>query len=144
MNRRQLFRRNSGYFIISALLLAGCSSVADPGEERLNIRGEITLLKTEGLQHQQALAEIIIEEDPSIPMDAWLQNQGSYSSQKVMYSVLPSTRIYRQIGDGPPVQIGLEELTIGATVRAWNTGFVVKTLLPRAYAEKIIEVSAAP
>ncbi|MBA4158437.1 MAG: hypothetical protein H0X65_13285 [Gemmatimonadetes bacterium] len=144
MIRRTAVLSIFGIFAVSALLLPGCSNLAEPAEERSNFRGEITQLKTEGLQHQRALAEIIIEEDPSFPLEEWLKNPGSDGSQKYRYSVLPGTRIYRQTGDESPVEIGLEALTVGSIVRAWDTGFIVKTLLPLAYAEKIILVSPAP
>ncbi len=143
MIRRTAVLSMFGIFAVSALLLPGCSNLAEPAEERNNIRGEITQLKIEGRQYQRALAEIIIEENPSIPVEEWLKNPGGDSSRKVIYWVMPETRIYRQIGDESPVEIGLEALTVGSIVRAWNTGFVMKSLPLRAYAEKIILVSPA-
>jgi hypothetical protein len=42
MNRRQSFLRNSGYFIISALLLAGCSNKLDIGG---NENGRVQIIR---------------------------------------------------------------------------------------------------
>lgn len=144
MNGRTIVRRIFSSSVLSVLLLTGCNITEPTQQERLNIRGEITMLKTEGLGYEQALAEILIEEDPSVPLDEWKKNLPNVSSRKVLFTVLAETVIYRQIGDESPVEIGLEELTVGSEVRAWNTGYVIETGLPRAYAERIILVSPAP
>jgi hypothetical protein len=129
--------------LAGALLLAGCDTTA-PAPEVLNIRGVVTVMKVEGLQHSQALAELLIEEDPSIPLEAYLDDPLGFDSRKIIYVVLPSTRILREAADGSAVPATLAEIGVGATVRAWNTGFVVDTAPQRAYADKILIVEPAP
>lgn len=144
MNRRTALLRVFSIFAVSALLLTGCSYMTEPTPERpADMRGEITQVKTEDLRSQQALAEILIEEDPSVPLDEWLNQPEGYS--KVSWKIMPNmTQMYRQEADRSLVKIGVEDLTVGSEVHAWNTGFYVDTGLPIAYAEKIILVSPAP
>jgi hypothetical protein len=133
----------------AALLLAACSDITGPVVLE-NMRGVITEVRTEGINENTSIAKILIEEDPSIPMEEWMklrdESPEKYGYEKVLWVVTADTELLRQEEDETLVPIELDELHVGAEVRAFKWAefdAYVDTGLPMAYAGRIILIEPA-
>lgn len=106
------------------------------------MEGEITSIELDGLRHPDAILEIMIEEDPSLPLDDWLRQPVS-GYEKVLWSIGRGTEIFRQRADGSREKAGIDDLVIGAKVLAWHIGYFVDTGIPLAGARMLVIVEAS-
>jgi|GEM_PF-4699061 len=135
----------TGLVLALTMLLAGCTEITGPTHALQNMRGIITEIRTESLGSEFAMAEILIEEDPSVPLEDWMESPDKDYS-KVLWVVTSETEIVREEEDESLVTIGLEEIGVGAEVRAFKVetfDVYVDTSLPIAYARRIILIVPA-
>jgi hypothetical protein len=132
-------------FLGGMIVLAACSEITGPTDDLQNMRGIITEIRTESLRSDIAIAEILIEEDPSVPLDDWIEAPDKDYS-KVLWVVTNETEILRQEEDESLVPIDLEQFHVGSEARAFKVStfdVYVDTGLPIAYAGRVVLVAPA-
>jgi len=123
--------------VMISALLGACGNVVAPFPQGpADMEGEITRL-TADAPGGPGIIEILIEEDPNVPLEEWLRNPGP-GYEKVLWSVGQNSAIFRERADGSRERAGIEDLAVGARVLAWNLGYFVDTGLPRAGARMLV------
>jgi hypothetical protein len=128
----------------AAILIAACSDITVPTGELQNMQGTITEVRTEEIG-EHAIAKILIEEDPSVPLALYLATPGPPYA-KVLWTLTTETELFRQEEDETLVPIELDELQVGSEVRAFRLStfnVYVDTGLPIAYAGRVILIEPA-
>lgn len=102
----------------------------------LPIHGQLTELVLD-TRNPQILAETLVESDPTVPVQIWLNMSPSERGVKIRFYVTSDTKI--RVLEGNVERDGtLDDLRLGATVAAADDGVIVETGIPQAVAQKIL------